>query len=344
MFKPIKIGVFTIIIAVFFIAAGCGNKKDDKTGDTSGNPRSRFIIKDSATGKEKIILKFVPKKGDIFKYRLDLDAMQSESSPFTGDKEISQNTNQVYFFTQEVTDINEKGIITYKVKFDSVQITIKQDTNKVFYNSNVNDSNRTNPLFFSYSAVVGQPFKFRLAPDGKIIELIELEEIKAAYMKLLPDTLTEAQKEKDYAQNFDPESLRGLLEEELVRFKTEYVDVDQPYQFTDDETLLVFKTKTTRQYKINEIKEETGKLLVMMTGELNVEFATKEYMEKGEKMKLDNYETKGVSNITIDLARGIIVKKEVNVPLNIDVTLSAKGESVSVKRKNQKKATLTLLN
>lgn len=342
MFKPIKIGVFALLISIFFIS--CGDKKDNKTGDNSGSLRSKFIVKDSATGKEKILLKYAPKKGDIFRYKLSLDAMQSENSPFTGDKEISQNTNQVYYYTQEVTDVNDKGIVTYKVKFDSIQITIKQDTIQLGYNSNVNDSNRTNPLFLSYSAVVGQSFKFRLAPDGKIIELIELDEIKSAYMKMLPDSLDEKSKEKEYAQSFDPESLRGLMEEELVRFKTEYVNVDEPYQFTDDETLLVFKTKTTRQYKINEIKEESGKLLVNMTGELNVEFVTREYMEKGEKMNLDSFDTKGVSTLTIDLARGVIVKKEINVPLNIDVTLSAKGQSVSVKRKNQKKATLTLLN
>jgi hypothetical protein len=343
MFQPIKIGVFTIIIAILFIS--CGNKKDDKTGDNkSGSVRSRFIQKDSATGKEKILLKYAPRKGEIFRYKLDLDAMQSENSPFTGGKEVSQNTNQVYYFSQEVMEVNEKGIITYKVKFDSIKITIKQDTNSVVYNSNINDSNRTSPLFFSYSAVVGQPFKFRLAPDGKIIELIELDDIKAAYMKLLPDSLNEKQKEKDYSQNFDPESLRGLIEEELARFKSEFVDTDQPYQFTDDETLLVFKTKATRQYKINNIKEENEKLLIDISGELNVEFATREYVEKGEKMKLDNFETKGTSSMTIDLARGIIVRKEVNVPLNIDVTLSAKGQSAIVKRKNQKKAVLTLLN
>ena len=342
MFKPIKIGVFALLITIFFI--GCGDKKDNKTGNDSGSLRSKFIKKDSASGKEKIFLKYVPKKGDIFKYKLDLDAMQSENSPFTGDKEIAQNTNQVYYYTQEVMDINEKGIITYKVKFDSIKITIKQDTNSVFYNSNVNDSNRINPLFFSYSAVVGQPFKFRLNTDGKILELIELDDIKASYMKLLPDTLSEKAKEKDYAQSFDPESLRGLMEEELARFKSDYVPVDEPYQFTEDETLLVFKTKTTRQYKIGEIKEENGKLLVTIAGELNVEFATREYIEKGEKMVLDNYETKGASSLTIDLARGIIIKKEVNVPLNIDVSLSAKGQSVKVKRKNQKKAVLTLLN
>ena len=59
--------VVNIVIAVLFaFAYGCGDKKDEKTGNNNNNTSTDLIKKDSVSGKEMVQLKYVVKKGDKF--------------------------------------------------------------------------------------------------------------------------------------------------------------------------------------------------------------------------------------------------------------------------------------
>src|SRR5437773_9560701 len=128
-----------IILIVFVI--GCGKKNDDKTNtnDTSKTNNTNLIKKDSVSGKEKVQLKYVVKKGDIFRYKVVAKTSTSENSPATEGKDLKQENEINYFYNKEVSDVDQNRIASYKVKFDSINITSKMADQNVMYNSNIND-------------------------------------------------------------------------------------------------------------------------------------------------------------------------------------------------------------
>ncbi len=170
---------FKLLIALFIVyAVGCGKKEDNSNNKNKQDSLiSALISKDSVSGKQKVALKYVVKKGDKFSYKVVAKTSTSENSPATEGKDVKQDNEIDYFYTKEVDNIEPTGIITFKVNYDSIIISSQMGEQSLKYNSNVNDSMRTNPAFLQYNAVIKEPFYIRVSPVGEITDVYGLEKI-----------------------------------------------------------------------------------------------------------------------------------------------------------------------
>jgi len=333
MFKRIFITVITfgIILATL---QGCDKKTETgthktNTGEKSGSGNSDFLIKDEKGTRVSLSLK--PKKGDILKYKINAKTTSKENSPMTGNKDISSTQDIFYYYTEEVNEVSSAGIITYKIKFDSISIVSTVSSNdsvlSMTYNSNIKDSIYSKPDFIQYNSIMNEEFFARVSPNGEISETYGLEKVYENMFKSLGDTLSKEQKES-LKESFGKEAIKAVLQQQFQMFPDKEVYQDSTWTRSYETQILIFPVKNILSYKLKDIKEENNQTLVSIDADLNVEFIEKEIKEKQVTYKVESVNTGGKGNIIFNLSRSCITKKETSTNIDLDMKISAGGQSV----------------
>ncbi|MDD5363520.1 MAG: DUF6263 family protein [Ignavibacteria bacterium] len=337
-YKHLSFAIICLIIA--FTLTSC-NKKDG-SGDNK-KTESEFI-KTDASG-QKVTLKMVPKVGDKFRYKMTAKTFSTEKSPATQNEDITSEQTMTYYYTQEVAEVNASGYITYKMRYDSIMIVekamSKDSTLTQTYNSNVKDSVSTKLDFVQYNALAGQEFKFRISPKGEIAEVIELEAIHDKIFKALGDTLNAEDKAK-IKESMGSEALKSIIQNQYQKFPETDVYKDSTWTFSNETNLSVFPIKNILSYKLKDIKTEKN-TIIEIEATLGIEFISKEEKQMGMTIKLMNEEAGGKGTVSFDLTKGCVVKKETNTNINMDLKLSAKGQSANSKQTLKTNLTVELL-
>lgn len=331
MFKPMHKNLIyvVLIMAIALAVTSCG-KKDGPDGKK--NESSEFV-KTDASG-QKVTLKMVPKVGDKFHYKMTAKTFSTEQSPATGNEEITSEQVMTYYYTQEAAEISPSGYITFKMKYDSILIVekamSKDSTLSQTYNSNVKDSVSNKLEYVQYNALAGMEFRFRVSPKGEIAEVIELEQIHEKIFKALGDTLNAEDKAK-IKESMGSEALKSIIQNQYQKFPENDVYKDSSWTFASETNLSVFPIKNILGYKLKDIKtDKTTQIEIEAT--LGIEFIEKEAKQMGMTIKLMNEEAGGKGIVFFDLSRGCVVKKETNTNINMDLKLTAKGQTANSKQ------------
>jgi uncharacterized protein DUF6263 len=328
----------SVLLSIFI---GCTTKEEKTT--SVGDSSAIVIKKDSVTGKQKVQLKYVVKKGDMFSYKMTAKTSTSENSPATEGKDVKQDNEINYFYTKDAQDIDKNGIITYKVKYDSIIIQSSMEDRSIKYNSNINDSVRNNPAFVQYNAVVNENFYLRVSAEGEITDVYGLEQIYENLFKALGDTLKEEDKQT-IKDSFGKESIKEVLQQEYQMFPKYEIPVDSTWVKSYNTTILFFDIVNNAKYTLKSIEERDGKKIANIEAQLIVEFLTKETKQRGVKFKIENAHTGGSGKIAFDLMRGCITNKETATNLTLDLQMSAQGQSAKSKQGVSTNLHVTLLN
>jgi len=328
MFKKISPGIIVLflIVGLMTMASSCGKKDGTKDKD---NSKSELLKKDEKG--EKVDLKLAPKVGDKFRYKMSAKTVSSEKSPATGDREITSEQNMIYYYSQEVSEISGTGVITYKMKYDSITIiskaAIKDSAITQTYNSNVKDSVHSMPDFIQYNALIGEDFKLRVSQNGEIYDVYELEKIHENIFKALGDTLS-PQDKATIKESMGADALKSIIQNQFQKFRGGDVYKDSSWTFSVETSLLVFPIKNILNYKIKDFQVNNGELIVNIDANLGIDFISTEQKDKsGLTVKINDSKTGGTGLISFNLTRGCIIKKVTNTNIMLDLKMSAKGQS-----------------
>lgn len=326
MFKPGLIIVFIIFIS-FALFGGCGEKKDGKTdGSKMDSVASSLIKKDSLTGKDKVMLRYVVKPGEKFNYRINVKTSRTAKGTATKDQEQKEENEMNYFYSKEVKDIDASGYVTFTTTVDSINITSSFGTEKRVYNSNVNDSNLHSRDFFEYTALIKSPFYMRVSPTGEITDMFGLEKIYDNIFKELGDTLSEQEKSR-IKDSFGKDAITEIMQQEYQIFPGTEVITDSSWVKSFTTMAIVFEVLNNAKYTFKGLENKDGKVLANIEAMLNVEFKNKEAKEGGIKATLEDSETSGSGKIQVNLSRGCVQHKETSTLLKMNMKLSAQGQS-----------------
>lgn len=325
-----------LFLSLFFISSlltltSC-NKKEEGTKPESKSNANEYV-KSDASG-QKVTLKYFPKQGDKFRYKMTAKTFSTEKSPGTGDEEVTSEQSMVYYYSQEVSELSASGYITFKMKYDSIiiteKLTAKDSSITQTFNSNVKDSVSSKIDFIQYNALAGQEFKFRVSPKGEISEVIELEQIHEKIFKALGDTLKADEKAK-IKESMGSEALKSILQNQFQKFPEKEVYKDSTWSFDNETNLSVFPIKNILSYKLNNINTDKN-VIIDIIATLGIEFLSKEEKQQGMTIKLTNDEAGGTGTVSIDLTKGCVVKKETSTNINMGLKLSAQGQSANSKQ------------
>lgn len=329
-----KINTFILIITVTISIAvyhGC-TKKEETGKDKDSKVQSELIKKDDKG--TKVDLKLKPKVGDKYGYKMVSTTTTTDKGPITGNKDFLTEQEISYFFTQEVSEISSAGVITYKMKYDSIKIitNLKSGDSSLSetYNSNIKDSTYAKLDFVQHNAIIGQEFRIRVSPQGEVYDVYELEKIHENVFKIFGDTLTEQQK-ASLKSDMDSESLKNIIQNQYQKFPLFDVYKDSLWTYTVDAQIpvygVIFPVKNNLQYKLADIKETNGDVIVTIDASMGVEFESKERKENTLTVKIEESEGVGKGTIIFNLTKGCVVKKETKTNLNLKQKLSARGQS-----------------
>ncbi|HMS32705.1 MAG TPA: DUF6263 family protein [Ignavibacteria bacterium] len=334
MYKNISKKFLLIMFISFAIITGCGKKDDPKDvnskGDNkSGSPNADLVVKDDKG--TKITLDLKPKKNDVFKYKMNALTTSKEISPMSGDKELVSTQDINYYYSEEVNDVSSAGIITYKIKFDSINIlstvTSGDSSVKVYYNSNVKDSIYGKPDFIQYNSIMNEEFFARVTPKGEISEIYGLEKVYENMFKSLGDTLDAAQKES-LKSSFGKEAIQAVLQQQFQIFPDNPVYKDSTWSRSYDTQIMIFPVRNILSYKLNDIKEENNQYTIKIDADLAVDFMKKEIKDEKMTYKIEDAKTGGKGTVEFNLSKGCVTGKQTSTNIDIGMKLSAGGQSV----------------
>jgi len=333
MTKTIKKGLAVFLCMTIVLISGCGEKNENKDGkskkEVSSSVNSDLIKKDEKGTRISLVKK--KKKGEVFKYKMNAKTTSKEKGPMTEEKEVTSTQDIFYYYTEEVNDISSTGIITYKIKFDSISIMSTVSTSdsslSLKYNSNVKDSVYSKPDFIQYNSIMNEEFYARVSQTGEISEIYGMENIYENMFKSLGDTLTKEQKES-LKESFGNDAVKAVLQQQFQMFPENEVYQDSTWTRSYETQILIFPVKNILSYKIKEIKDENNQITLAIEAELAVEFIEKELKDKSMNYKVEDSKTGGKGNINFNISKGCVTKKETNTNIDLNMKISAGGQSV----------------
>ena len=332
-----KRNIFALILLItctVFTFQGCNkdSKTDNKTTTSASGQNSDLVKKDGNV--EKFNLSMKPKKGDKFNYKMVAKTTSQENSPLTQGKDLTSEQTINYFYSMEVTDFND-NVSTYKAKYDSINIVsnVKSgDSSLVIkYSSNVKDSIFNKPDFIQYNAIIGEDFFIRVTAKGEISDLYGLEKIYTKMFKALGDTLKDADK-NEIKDSFGNNAIKSVMQQQFQLFPDNDVVRDSSWTRSYDTQLMIFPVKNNLSYKIKDVQNQNGDVIVVIDATLGIEFAQTEVNQKDVKYQVSNMDTGGKGTINFNLSKGCIVRKETNTKVDATMKISSKGQSMQTKQ------------
>lgn len=334
--------LFTVLIAGILFLGGC-QKSDVQKSDITQN--TDLIIKDAAG--EKITLKMKPKVGDIFNYKLHIEQNGSESSSLNKGNEIKNFQIMDLYFMNEVMEINETGIITYKVRYDSIMVNVgasdKDTSYSVTYNSNVKDSVYKKSDFITFNTLIGNDFRVRVSAIGEVTTIYDLEKIQNIIYKEYGDTLDAD--EKEIVKKSLEDQLKELTQTQYQMFPEKEVTKDSTWTSVQQTVLGSFPVENILKYTVTSVEEKENGYIIGLNAGLDFKILENTYKEKatGINYKLEDVKGGGSGKIQFNLSRGCIEMKETEKNLSATILASLQGQSATSSKTDIIKLKLELL-
>lgn len=321
-----------LLILGFFTASlitltGCG---DDKTDPEVSGQNSDLYTKDDTGERVKLVLK--PQEQDTLKYKMVAKSTETERSTEGQGQSITIEQEISYYYTQ-IVDRIEDAAVTYKMQYDSIVIVSKiqspDSTVSIIYNSNVKDSVYNFPDFIQFNGSIGTPFYMRVSDKGTVLDLFGMEKIYENIFKALGDTLNAS--DKGVVQNSIGESMKAVLQQQFQKFPEDSSEVfrDSSWSTSYETQLSLFPVKNLLSYKITDIKEENGNILVTFDASMTTEVIKKEISEQNTKALLESIDAGGTGKIVYNLSGGYIQSKETETKIDAKIKLSQGSQSVT---------------
>ncbi|MBS1516324.1 MAG: hypothetical protein JSS63_14930 [Bacteroidetes bacterium] len=338
-FSPAILSI-VFILSGFITLQSCnkdGGEKKDSTKNSGSN--SEFIKGDIVT------LKLKPKKGETARYSMETKNSRIAASVL-GSKEnkFSQAATTMYYFTQEVSDV-EEDIVTYKIKIDSVKLTNSGTQNDstitISYNSNVKDSVYNQPENIPYNSLVGENFFIRVSARGELSNLYGLEKVYDKIFKSLGDTISQ-QVKSEIKTNFE-EQFKSEMQQQFPFLPEAPIKKDSAWTKSTEMQIMYFPAKNVISYKIADIKTENGETIVTINGELSIQVLKDELKEKGSTVKLESSNFNGKATVVFNLTKGILLKKETSTTAKLDIKVSDGRQALKNSEENNSGLSLTII-
>lgn len=336
---------FTIAILFLFILQSCESKKPEDNGKTKETSKNNSdLVKQDDKGT-RVELKYAPKVGEKLRYNLIQESFVRQNSPETQFKDEITEEKINYYYNEEVAEVSGTGVITYKMKFDSINISTKFTglSEAKIYNSNVKDSMYYKGAFIQYNALIGQEFKMRVSAQGEIYDFYELEKVYDIIYKALGDTLN-AQDKEAVKSLVNVEALKSKIQNQFQRFSSNDIVKDSSWSFNEESTLLVFPVKNILSYKLTDVKKDNDNYICYIDASFGMDFIKTEQKVNNLTIKIVDSKVGGTGNVLFNLTKGCITSRKTTINVSVESRrTNDKGQSAMAKENLTKVFTVSLL-
>lgn len=340
-----KYRYFVLIFAVLFAISSfyCSSKNDKKSSKDNKKSGNELVRKSG--DNIFVTLKMMPKVGEAHSYKMLISQSASQVSDYTNNKEISSRQDIEYYYSLNAGEINEDGVITFKIKYDSIKVYYSENNPdnpyELRYNSNVKDSVYKMQDFVTYNAIIGNEFKIRVNPLGEVKEVIEMDKIESVIAKEFGDTL----KASDKTQIIDAlkNQLKEVLQSQFQKFTDKELAKDSSWSFTEESNIGNFPVSNILTYKITDIQQQDKDTKVTISSNLDFKVLENVLKDKQATMSLEDENGTGSGTIIFNVTNGIVEKKIYDKSFSSTIKLSSGGKSIKMTRKDSINFNIELL-
>jgi hypothetical protein len=182
----------------------------------------------------------------------------------------------------------------------------------------------------------------RVSDKGTVLDLYGMEKVYENIFKALGDTLSAS--DKSMVESSIGESMKAVLQQQFQKFPdSNEVYKDSSWTSSYETQLSIFPVKNILGYKIVDIQEENGSIIVTIDASLATEVIKKEVMEQQTKAVLESIDAGGTGKVVYNLSRGCIKSKQTQTTINAKIKLSQGSQSLSTDKTQSSSVLVELL-
>ena len=301
---------------------------------------SDLITKDEKGTKISLLVK--PVINDVLRYTINSFTLSTEKSPETDDKKITSTEDINYFYSEEVMEISPAGIITYKIKFDSI-IVISTDSSdpdgKRIYNSNMKNYVWHHPEFIHFSSFIHEEFFARVSSKGELTSIYGLEKMYENLFSAWGDTLNSNHKEA-LKNSFDQEYFISIFQPQFQFFPEKAIYEDSGWVRSYEKEITIFPVKNEFKYRLNNVKQNNDQYFINVEAAMSTDVLEKKIKDEQLTYELENSSFTGKGNYEFNMSKGCLVSKHTDMVIELNLKISEKKDSI--RTYNMVKQTLSI--
>lgn len=319
--------LFQSLILVAQETGDTGNNVELQETDTLTKTVSPVLNSDLITKDEtgtKVNLRIIPILNDVLRYNIKSSITSIEKSSETNDKKLISAEETNYFYTEEVFEISSAGIITFKIKFDSIIVVLtalSDSEERAIYNSNMKNYIWSHPDYIHYSSFIHEDFYIRVSTKGEITSTYGMEKMYENLFSALGDTLTINHKE-DFKNYYNQDYFINILQSQFQKFPEKSIFRDSGWVRSFESDIIVFPIRNDFNYKLTDIKQNSDEYIVTVDAGLSIKVLNKKVNDESITYELQNSAFSGKANYEFNLSRGCLISKlsENNIELKLKIS------------------------
>jgi hypothetical protein len=251
-----------------------------------------------------------------------------------------------YYYTEEVFLI-EKENITYKIIYDSIDVSnvTKTMNNITFenFNSNIKDSNYYKDAYAQYVASIGEVFFIKVSTKGEIKEVYGIEKIFEKIKSKVSFKPTDSDLSKS-KREFGDDALKSVLQQQFLIFPDKNIGKDLKWERNYDTEILYFQATNNLNYKITDAFKYNDEVLVKIEASLTTNLSKKDAKIEGLNYKVEDFSSEGKGMIIFNASRSCTYHKETATQIEIIMDVSDSEGYMKTKESVSTHMKVSLLN
>jgi hypothetical protein len=309
--------IFLLLFSVLLLACSACRQQEETADDRSVQEEVDAIpvMEDEAgpsvTLEEPMMLNYRFSKGERFGYRISKD----EQVTMLQDS-VAEDKHQVvtYWYTFTVLDAFDIGGARLLAECDRVQFSGTYNSpagkREMTYDSDADNPHEIEKLYTQYNAPVNSPFEVLVAPDGRIADIDNLDEVIRNYLKDDYATTKKDQLElikQDYAET----GLFNVLQMMFQKLPETQVSVDSTWTLVRPERFGYLSIRNEAVYAVKDITRTSNGDLVHITARITSTYTGKKTVDTGQGMAtMSDFDVKGSGRSSYNLQKGRIHRRE----------------------------------
>ncbi|WMJ79935.1 DUF6263 family protein [Clostridium sp. MB40-C1] len=277
--------------------------------------------------EKKVKLSLNVKKGDS--YKIDM-VTEEKVIQNISDKKVEVNSKYNTAYSCYVSNIDKNKNASIQVTFDSLSVKSMENNGQTLERNSGNPSSDKGELSKIYSVLPGKNFTVKVSGDGKVKEVIGIDELIGKVLKELniKDEKQKQELQKIIMDNFGEESIRKQVENITGVYPDEAVKTGDVWE-NKSEVFGEYPLEAENKYTLKENKDGIAEVTV------ESKISTKKGKEPIilEPIKL-SYEIQGAQNglLNVDEKTGIPKHVKINYKYAGDIKFTSQDANIGSRK------------
>ncbi len=312
-------------------ASGGGATDSVATAASSNDAFRSSAVPAQINDSTGIVLRCRVRRGEVYHFResvkIDLQGEFAVSGP-RGEKTTPSTGQQrsTFCFTVRVDSTRPDSSTAITFSFDSINVAMESEQGTKSFNS-VDTAQMRDPQYALWASLVNLPVHVVVTARGEVstIDGLDAAVTKVAQLQGQTDSVPQQVREM-MREQFGEGTIKPILQHVFPQYTERAVKVNDPWNLTFEAVIEgTFPTENTVNYRITNVGAEGNHRTADIASELAVRVKKTHQEDSTAQVSLKNGQFGGEAKTTIDVDRGIVVRRTASLWQSIEMLSVGRG-------------------